>query len=198
MVNHLQKWIVYFMKTQERLDKYNPIWLSDPAYHDLTPKNKSYEEISEWNVKEMREMSRYLLGVVTQSLQGWGPSQHPIFKRAIVRTRALLEFYMYARYTSHNDATVRYLVDHLHRFHTFPDVFQLARDDRKAKAKSNAIKTELVKKQMVDEQTHAETWTPSNIWHEINTWQDSISHEINVAKELDADFNFPNIHFIPH
>ena len=41
-------------------------------------------------------MSRYLLGVVTQSLQGESPAQSPIFIRPIECTRALLEFYMYA------------------------------------------------------------------------------------------------------
>jgi hypothetical protein len=68
MLDHLQKWIFHFMKTHERLDKYNAIWSFVPAYHDLTPKNKSYEEVSQSNGKEMKERSRYLLGVVTQSL----------------------------------------------------------------------------------------------------------------------------------
>jgi len=38
MLDHLQKWIFHFMKKHERLDKYNAIWLSVPAYHDLTSK----------------------------------------------------------------------------------------------------------------------------------------------------------------
>jgi len=95
MLDHLQKWIFHFMKTHERLDKYNAIWLSVPAYYDLTPQNKSYEEVSQWNGKEMKEMSRYLLGVVIQSLRGGNPAQRPIFNRAIECTRALLGFYMY-------------------------------------------------------------------------------------------------------
>jgi hypothetical protein len=68
MLDHLQMWIFHFMKMHERLDKYNAIWLSVPAYHYLTPKTKLYEEVSQWNRKEMKEMSQYLLGVVTQSL----------------------------------------------------------------------------------------------------------------------------------
>jgi len=68
MLDHLQEWIFHFMKTHERLDKYNALWLSVPAYHDLRPKNMSYEEDSQWNGNEMKEMSRYLLRVVTQSL----------------------------------------------------------------------------------------------------------------------------------
>jgi len=58
----------HFMKTHKWLDTYNVIWLSVPPYHDLIPKNKSDEEVSQWNVKEMKEMSQYLLGVVTQTL----------------------------------------------------------------------------------------------------------------------------------
>jgi len=46
MLGHLEKWIFHFMKTHEPLDKFNAIWLSAPAYHDFTPKNKSYESVS--------------------------------------------------------------------------------------------------------------------------------------------------------
>ena len=151
MLDHLQKRIFHFIKTHEWLDKYNAIWLSTPAWHDLTPKYKSYEEVSQWNGKEMKEMSRYLLGVVTQSLRGGSPAKRPIFNRAIQCTRALLEFSMYARYKSHDDATLSYMEDTLCRFHTFKDVSLLGQAGKKAKAKVNALRTELVKKRKVDE-----------------------------------------------
>jgi len=82
------------MKTHEWLDKYNAIWLSMPAYHNLTPKQKSYEEVSQWNGKEMEKLSRYLLGVVTLSLRGGSPAQRPISNHAIDCTLALLESYL--------------------------------------------------------------------------------------------------------
>jgi hypothetical protein len=82
-LDHLQKLIFNFMKTHKRHDKYNAIWLSVPAYHDLRPQNKSYEEVSQWNGKEIKEMSWYLLGVGTQSVQGGSPAQHSIYNRAI-------------------------------------------------------------------------------------------------------------------
>jgi hypothetical protein len=65
MLHYLQQWMFHFMKTHERLEKNNAIWLSVPAYHNLSPKTESYEEVSQWNGKEMKEMSWYLLGVVT-------------------------------------------------------------------------------------------------------------------------------------
>jgi len=142
------------MKTHERLDKYNALCLSMPAYHDLTPKNESWEEVSQWNGKEMKEISQYLLGVVTQVLRGGNPALCPVFNRAIECTWALLEFYMYAQYKSHDDATLSYMEDALHHFHTFKDVFLLQRSGRKAKAKANALRMELVKKRKVDEETN--------------------------------------------
>jgi hypothetical protein len=36
MLDNLQKLIFLFMKTHIRLDKYNALWLSVPAYHNLT------------------------------------------------------------------------------------------------------------------------------------------------------------------
>jgi hypothetical protein len=198
MLQHLHKWIFHFRKTHERLDKYNAIWLSVPVYHDLTPQNKSYEEVSQWNGKEMKEMSRYLLGVVTRSLQGGNPAQRPKFNRAIECTRALLEFSMKAPYISHDDATLSYMGDTLHRFHTFKDVFLLGRAGKKAKAKANTLRTEFVKKQQVAEETNAETWTQSKKRREMNAWRDYNSCEIDLPKELDADLNFPKIHLMSH
>jgi len=84
-------------------------------------------------------MSRYLLGVVTQSLRGGNPAQRPKFNCAIECTQALLEFYMYARYKSHDDATLSYMEDALPPFHTFKDVFFLGRAGKMAKAKANAL-----------------------------------------------------------
>jgi hypothetical protein len=198
MLDHLHKCIFHFMETHEQLYKYNAIGLSVPAYPDLTPKNKSYEEISQWNGKEMKELSRYLLGVVTQSLRGGSPAQRHIFNRTIECTRGLLEFYMYTRYKSHDDATLSYMEDAFHRFHTFQHVFLLGRAGKKAKAKPKALRTELVKKRKVDEETNAETWMPSMTPHEMNAWRDCVRHKIDVSKELDADFNFPKIHLMSH
>jgi len=66
-------------------------------------------------------------------------------------------------------------------------------------AKAKALRLELVKKRKVDKETNAETLTPTKKGLEMTAWQDSISNEINVSKELDAYyFNFPMIHLMSH
>jgi len=103
---------------------------------------------------------------------------------------------MYARDESHDDTTLSYKEEALSHFHTIKDVFLLSRASKKAKAKANAMRTELVKNGMVDKETNAETWTLSKKRREMNAWQDYISHTIDGSKELDADINFPKIHLM--
>jgi hypothetical protein len=55
-----------------------------------------------------------------------------------------------------------------------------------------------MQKRKVDEESNADTWTLSKKWREMNAWWDYIMHEIDVSKELDADFKFPKIHLMSH
>jgi hypothetical protein len=66
------------------------------------------------------------------------------------------------------------------------------------KGKANALRTELVKKRRIDEETNGETWTLCKKRREMNAWQDIISHLIDVSKELDAKISFPKIHLMSH
>jgi len=66
MHDDLPRWIFHLVKTRKWLDQYTAVWLSVPADHDLTPKNKSYEEVSQRNGEEMEQMSWNLLGPVIQ------------------------------------------------------------------------------------------------------------------------------------
>jgi hypothetical protein len=139
-----------------------------------------------------------LIGVVTQSVRGGSPAQHPIFNRAIQCTCAFLECSMYARYKSHDDATLSYMEDALCGYHAFKDIFLLGRAGKKAKSKANALRTVLMEKRKVDEETNANSSTHPKKWCEMNAWRDYISHEIDISKEFDADFNFPKIHLMSH
>jgi len=198
MLDHLQMWILHFMKTNELLDKYNAIWLSAPPYHDLILKTKSYEEVPKWDRKKLEDMSWYLLGVVTQSLRGEIPAQCFIFNHAIECTQALLEFDMYARYKAHDNATLSYVEDPSRSYHPSKDVFLLGRAGSNPKARANALRIELVKKRKIEKETNAETWMLSKKQREMEAWWDYISHEIDVYNELDADFNFLMIHSMSH
>jgi hypothetical protein len=143
-------------------------------------------------------MSWYLLGVVTESLQGGSPAQHPIFHHAIDWIRTLWEFYMYAPCISHDNATLSYSQDAMPCCHMFNNVFLLGQGSKKGKAKANILRAELMKQWKVDEGSNADCWTPSKKRCKMNAWQDYIRHKMDVSKEIDADFNIQKIHLISH
>jgi hypothetical protein len=65
-------------------------------------------------------------------------------------------------------------------------------------ATANVTRTTLRNKQMVDNQINPETWTRSTKRCEMDTRHVHISQEIDVCKDLDADTNFPTMHFLSH
>jgi hypothetical protein len=55
---------------------------------------------------------------------------------------------------------------------------------------------ELVMQRKVTEETNAIIWTRSAKRCGMKTWQDYVSHEIDVSKEFDADSNFGRIQLV--
>jgi hypothetical protein len=90
------------------------------------------------------------------------------------------------------------MVDALHCFLTFKNIFLIGQTSNKVKAKANAQSTELMKKRKIDKVTNADSLTPSKKRREMNTWREYISHKIDIFKQLDADINFPKIPLMSH
>jgi len=105
---------------------------------------------------------------------------------------------MYALYKCYNDATLRYIEDTLRCFHTSKDVFLLRRAGKKVKTTACALRTDRVKKRMVDKEPNADYWMQSKKRRKMNAWRDVIIHKIDISMELYADFNFPKIHLMSH
>jgi hypothetical protein len=105
---------------------------------------------------------------------------------------------MHARYKFRDDGTLCYMGDAFVRFHSFIDVLLLGQAGNEAMDKAYLLRTELAKKRKVNEETNVETSMASKKGREMNACRDYIIHTIEVSQELDADFNFPNIHFMAH
>jgi hypothetical protein len=90
-------------------------------------------------------MSTFLLAVLRAALHGPTPAQRGVFDRAILCTRALLEFFFYASYTSHDQATLDLMENALRRFHEHRDVFRQYRAGKRTTADARELRTELIK-----------------------------------------------------
>jgi hypothetical protein len=92
---------------------------------------KAYGEVSSWQGKEIKVMSQFLVAVLRCTLRTPSSSQRGVFNDAIECYRALVEFYLYAQYESHDEETLGLMDEALKRFHTFKRVFRQFRVTKK-------------------------------------------------------------------
>jgi lipopolysaccharide assembly outer membrane protein LptD (OstA) len=80
----------------------------------MTQTKKSIEDITQWTGTELR--TRYLLGIVTNTLHLSDTSEKKIFNEVIQSTHALLEFYRYYIYPTHDKETLQLMDSGLNQF----------------------------------------------------------------------------------
>jgi len=197
MLKHLLTWLHEFLKQHKRLDKFNDIWLSVPAYLDMSKPRCAYEEVSRWNGGEIKTMTRFLVGVARNALRDPSPPQRDVFERAIVCTRSLIEFYFYAQYDSHDGETLDLMDNALRCFHETKGVFRQFRASKRLTAEAGERRKELCAERDADlEANKTKSAAFRNRIRE--TWKSIIESEMAEYIEDGSDFNFPKIHLMQH
>jgi len=197
MLKHLLAWLQDFLKQHKRLELFNDIWLSVPAYLDMSKPRCAYEEVSRWNGGEIKTMTRFLVGVTRNALRNPNPAQKAPFESAIECTRSLVEFYMYCQYDSHDDDTLNLMDDSLRCFHTTKGVFLQFRAGKRLAAEAKDRRTELCAER--DAELKANFHKSAAHRQRIReTWKTIIESEMAEYIEEGSDFNFPKIHLMQH
>ena len=125
------------------MDLFNRVWTSVPPYQRFSQPSKAYEEVSHWQGKEIREMARFLLGVLYVTLRSQPDGQRRDMQDCLTATRGLLHFHLYSTYLTHDDSTLESMDAALAVFHAHKDVFRRFRATKKGKADATALKKEL-------------------------------------------------------
>jgi hypothetical protein len=197
MLKHLLQWLNQLLKKYNRLDRFNDLWLSVPAYPDFTKPTKAYEEVSQWTGKELKNMSRFLVSVLSNALRCPEHHERADFNDAIECTRALLDFYMYCRYPSHDDDTLNLMDDALRRFHNHKPVFLKYRASKRTTAESRALRKELIEERDHELANH-QSESASARDRRAKRWNDYIQSEVAQLLEGGSDFNLPKLHLLTH
>ena len=197
MLKHLLGWLQDFLKQHKRLEQFNDIWLSVPAYLDMSKPRCAYEEVSRWNGGEIKTMTRFLVAVTRNALRNPNAAQKAYFESALECTRSLVEFYMYCQYDSHDEDTLNLMEDALHRFHDTKGVFLQFRAGKRLAAEAKDKRAELCKER--DAELKANFGKTTAYKQRIrDTWKAIIEAEMAEYIEEGSDFNFPKIHLMQH
>jgi len=83
-------------------------------------------------------MLRFLVAILHCALCAASASQHDIFNQAIESSRALVEFYFYSPYNSHDEQTLGLMSTAQQNFHHFKDVFRQFRAGKRVTQEGKA------------------------------------------------------------
>jgi hypothetical protein len=199
MLKHLMERLQSFLKNHKRFDRFNNLCLSVPSYLTMTAAHVAYGEVSRWTGKELKRMSTFLLAVLRAALHSPTPAQRGVFNRAILCTRALLEFFFYASYTSHDQATLDLMENALRRFHEHRDVFRQYRAGKRAIIDARDLRTELIQRRDAAlAGRRLDGLSPAVLRVERHSWNAFIDAEVVNCAEDGAHWNFAKLHLMLH
>jgi len=89
-------WILGFLKKHGRLDAFNEAWKTVPLYPGFLVPKKGYHEVTQWQVKEMRNLGRCIMGVLAMALRQPGSAQIIPIKHAPECIKTLADFNLMA------------------------------------------------------------------------------------------------------
>src|SRR5205807_2995770 len=123
LFKHMMEWVEGFLKKHKRQQAFDDAWKPVPPYPRFSVPKKAYREVTQWQGKEMRNLSRCITAVLAAALRDPDSSQQLPFKRALQCDSALIDFSLMALYRSHTPETLSYMEKYLLLFHQTKDVF---------------------------------------------------------------------------
>jgi hypothetical protein len=195
LLKHLMEWNHDLLQRHRRLPLFNRLWKAVPRYVDLPPNKKTYQEITQWTGREYKNMSRFLVGVLANSLRGGRGAQRPVFKQAVLCTRALIEFYLYCQYPVHDRVSLDSMRASLDCFRANCSVFSNARAHKKDREAARAEQQRLIRLREAEIKKAKSTAAKSRIRSSHNR---DIAIKVRELRVQNANFNLPKIHQINH
>ena len=68
LFKHMMKWIEGFLKKHKRQQAFDDIWKTLPPYPGFNVLKKAYRQVTQWQGKEMRNLSRSISAVFASAL----------------------------------------------------------------------------------------------------------------------------------
>jgi len=90
------QWVEGFLTKHKRQQAFNDAWKEIPPYPGFSVLKKAYQDITQWQGKEMRNLGRCILAVLASPLPNPDSSQHQDFQIALTCVSALGDFSLMA------------------------------------------------------------------------------------------------------
>ena len=125
---HLMNWLIYYLDNHHQTTDWETFLLRTPPYPELQVLRKRYTKVQQWQGKDIRNLTKYLLATLTTILKPANQRDYdPNDMKLLLATRKLLEVVFLAQQRYHTDVSLQSLEHTLAEFHQIKDVFLPAR-----------------------------------------------------------------------
>jgi len=195
---HMMQSVEGFLKKHRQQQAFHDAWKEIPPYLGFSVPKKANREVTQWQGKEMRNLSRCILVVLASALRNPDSSQHHEFQIALKCVSALVDFSLMAQYRSHTPDTLSYLERYLLTFHQTTDIFLEFRTSKATRVEANLQDREL-REQIANERAH-EIRRTSAAKRRRQADQERVQrvNQRGDLKRLENHFNFIQMHYLSH
>jgi hypothetical protein len=130
------QWVTKFLVKHKRINSFDEVWYSLPAYPGFSPFHRSYTQITQWQGKELRNAVRVLNVTLAVALSLPSFMERPLFAQAQRCVFALVNFILMAQYRSHDDETISLMESYWRDFHAEKSIFLEFRPKKLAEQRS--------------------------------------------------------------
>jgi len=191
-------WVEEFPKKDKWQPPFDDAWKEIPPYPGFSVPKKAYGEVTQWQGKEMHNLSLCISAVLVSALRNPDSSQHHDFQIALKCVSALVDFSLMAQYCSHTPDTLSYLERYLPTFHQTKDIFLEFRTSKATRAEANHQDREL--RELIANQHVHEIRRTSAAKRRRQADQERLLR-VNQRADLirrENHFNFIKMHYLSH
>jgi len=198
LFKHMMEWVEGFLKKHKWQQAFDDAWKEIPPSPEFSVPKKAYREVTQWQGKEMRNLSRCISAVLASALRNPDSSQHHDFPIALKCVSALVDFSLMAQYRSHTPDTLSYMEKYLLTFHQTKDIFLEFRTSKATRAEVKRQDREL-RELIANERAH-EIRRTSVAKRRRQADQERLQR-VNQRADLirqENHFNFIKMHYLTH
>jgi len=132
-----------FLERRKRQQGFDDAREGIPTYPGFSIPKKAYREITQWQGKEIHNLSRCISAELASALRNPDSSQYQDFKSTLKSVSALMGFILMAQYRSHTPDTLSYMESYLQTFHRTNVIFLEFSTSKATRARANRQDREL-------------------------------------------------------
>lgn len=190
----IMEWSTLFLKEHGRHQVFDTTWKSLARYPNFQPPTIAWSQTTQYSGKEMRNMTKVLVGVLGAALSYPTAVQRPLFLKAVTCVRSLMNFIHMSSYRSHNEQTITLMESYWKEFCTTRSIYLPYRPRKAALKKRDNYRDKAMRELSMENAKRRMTYSERY----LKQRKEQINKKAEQIFSTHHSFNYPKMHLPNH